>query len=118
MSLVPSNFDFIAEPVPPFNPIEIRGQTTDDTISVVYTAITNGQFDHYQFIINDTSDTEVTKKKSDTDTQVRFTGLEAGTLYRVTAYTVSGPKESGSVQTDGLPVGFKCWNKPIFSYLV
>ena len=72
---------------------EVTGETTEDTIALIYTESTIGEFDHYLFTCNGSSN-DVIKKKSDDDRKVKFTGLTAGVRYGVTAHTVSGIEKS------------------------
>ena len=67
---------------------------------VDYTAETgSGVFDRYYFSINDRQSTSVTKTRDDPRRTVQFDGLEAGTLYTVTARTEHGSEKSREIST-------------------
>ena len=78
-------------------------KTTTDTDSVVvsYTAETgDGVFDHYFFSINDRDTTTVSKRNDDMSRTVPFDTLDGGTLYTVTAWSVSGSEKSRDINIE------------------
>ena len=72
-------------------------QTDTDSVVVVYTEETGASvFDHYIFSINGPRSTPVVKTKTD-ERVVKFKFLDAGNLYTVTAWSVSGSEISRKV---------------------
>ena len=77
-----------------------NSNTDNDSVVVDYTAETGkGVFDRYFFSINDHGTTPVAKEHDDTSRTVQFNGLEAGTLYTVTAWSKSGSEKSRDIST-------------------
>ena len=74
--------------------------TDTDSVVVAYTVETgSGVLDRYYFSINDRQSPTVTKDYDDVRRTVQFDGLEAGTLYTVTAWTKSGSERSREIST-------------------
>ncbi|ELU03941.1 hypothetical protein CAPTEDRAFT_222638 [Capitella teleta] len=76
---------------------EDTAKITEDTIAVTYSESRVGVFDHYLFSLKNSSDT-VIKQRSDNDRNIKFKGLVAGVRYTILARTVSGNKESTTIQ--------------------
>lgn len=68
--------------------------TTNSTVHVGYTVDVNDIFDSFVFSILEEDDSSITKPKGDTDREVIFQNLQAGTLYTVKAITASRDEES------------------------
>ena len=77
-----------------------KGTTDTDSVVVSYTAETgDGVFNHYFFSINDRDTTTVSKGNDDTSRTVQFDKLDGGTLYTVTAWSMSGSEKSRDINT-------------------
>jgi hypothetical protein len=78
---------------------EDTDQTKENVIVLTYNQSNVGEFDHYLFSLNGSSDTvTVIKQHRHLYPRITFTNLVAGVNYVVTARTISGIEESTPIQ--------------------
>ncbi|ELU12606.1 hypothetical protein CAPTEDRAFT_190948 [Capitella teleta] len=78
---------------------EDTDQTKENVIVLTYNQSNVGEFDHYLFSLNGSSDTvTVAKQHRHLYPRITFTNLVAGVNYVVTARTISGIEESTPIQ--------------------